>query len=149
MVILGVVASTVVLGLACWCSKCRKWIPTVGEKRQEIREEKMQNSTMNEQEAQLQEWLTTNPWSKVEQGRYPPWAAVPPTPRNWEYDEGPDSLKMSVERSRARQEEEWRQERKKEWEEKEKKEEAGSGGREEEDEKGEGRKAPAPPRRRP
>ena len=156
MVILGVVASTVVLGLACWCVKCRKWIPTIGEKRQEIREEKkMQNSTMNEEEAQLKEWLTTNPWSKVEQGRYPPWAAVPPTPRNWEYEEGPDSLKMAVARCRARQQEEedWREERREErreeWEEKEKKEEAVRGGEEEEDKKGGGKKGPTPPRRRP
>ena len=139
MVILVTVGAMGILGLACWCARCRKWIPTVEEKRQEIRQE---NSAMDKQEARLQEWLTVNPWSKVEQGLHPQWAAVPPRPRNWDQDEGLDSLKRSVERSRARQGEEWRQDRRKEWEKEREKEEVGSKGGEEEDEKGGGKRWP-------
>ncbi len=139
--------------LICWGNPVdRKSMESVGAKRKEIRQEQMQISTMTGQEAQFQERfqerLMTNPWNHVENGQYLPRATN--FDRNWETEESLDSLKMSVARTKARQEEEeWRQERRKEWEEKEKKEEIRGGRGEEEEEKGEGRQAPAPPRRWP
>ena len=143
MIILAVVASAMTLGLICWCNKCRKWVPSVGAKREEIRQEQMQISAMNRQEVQfqvrLQERLMTNPWNHIESGRYLP--RVTNDERNWEKkggekkgEEDLDSLKISVARDNARkEEEEWMKERRKEWEEKEKKEEWRGGWGEEEE----------------